>query len=276
MRIRDGTEESFEKILDKKDRIIYNLFYLIREEDNAFFATDNSKYIIGQGNESAPLWMWLKQIPDENVEKEICDIIESRLILNQNLQLNAYEGYARRILDGVAKKTGLGYRVSAPMIAYACNHAISRYKISGQIVMPKEEHKEIMARFITEFITEITCDAEKTAISENKANGFVNAMVNSNELFLWEDGGKIVSMARIAHKTREYARINTVFTEREQRRKGYAGMLVGKMSEKLLEENIIPMLYADARNPASNAAYQKIGFVKYGEVTEYVFSENRC
>lgn len=275
MRIIDRTGESFEGILDKKDRIIYNLFYLIREGDNAFFITDDSTYIIGQGNESAPLWMWLKQIPEENVEKEICDIIESRLVLNQNLQLNAYEGYARRILDRVSKKTGLGY-VSVPMIVYACNQAISRYKISGQIVTPKEEHKEIMARFITEFITEITYDAEKTAINENKANGFANAMVNSNKLFLWEDDGKIVSMARIAHKTREYARINTVFTEREQRGKGYAGMLVGKMSEKLLEENIIPMLYADARNPASNAAYQKIGFVKYGEVTEYIFSENRC
>jgi uncharacterized protein len=260
MRIMDGTEESFEKILDKKDRIIYNLFYLIREGDNAFFATDNSTYIIGQGNESAPLWMWLKQIPDENVEKEICAIIESRVVLNQNLQLNAYEGYARGILDRVSNKTGIGYYVSAPMIAYACNQAISRYKISGQIVTPEEKHKEIMAKFITQFIAEITYDAEKTAINENKANGFANAMVNSNKLFLWEDGGKIVSMAMIAHRTREYARINTVFTEREQRGKGYAGMLLGKMSRKLLEENLIPMLYADSRNPASNAAYQKIGF----------------
>lgn len=276
MRIIDGTEEILEKILGKKDRIIYNLFYLIREGDSAFFATDDSTYIIGQGNESAPLWMWLKQIPDENVENEICDIIKSRLVLNQYLQLNAYDEYARKILDRVSKKTGLGYCVSVPMIAYACNQAISRHKISGQIVTPKEEHKEIMARFITEFITEITYDTEKTAINESKANGFANAMVNSNNLFLWEDDGKIVSMARIAHKTGEYARINTVFTEREQRGKGYAGMLVGKMSEKLLEENRIPMLYADARNPASNAAYQKIGFVKYGEVTEYVFSENRC
>lgn len=271
MRIIDGTEKSFDKILGKKDKIIYNLFYLIREGDNAFFATDDSKYMIGQSNERAPLWMWLKQIPDENVEKEICDIIKSRLVLNQNLQLNAYEEYAKKILDSISKETGLGYCISMPLIAYACNQVISRDKISGQIVMPKEEHKEIMARFITE----MTYDAEKITNDEINANGFANAMVNSNRLFLWEDSGKIVSMAMIAHKTREYARINTVFTEREQRRKGYAGMLLGTMSEKLLDENIIPMLYADARNPASNAAYQKIGFVKYGEVTEYVFSENR-
>ncbi|HEX3078318.1 MAG TPA: GNAT family N-acetyltransferase [Lachnospiraceae bacterium] len=48
-------------------------------------------------------------------------------------------------------------------------------------------------------------------------------------------------------------------------------MLISEISANLLRENKIPMLYADARNPASNAAYEKIGFIKQGEVTEFVF-----
>lgn len=31
------------------------------------------------------------------------------------------------------------------------------------------------------------------------------------------------------------------------------------------------LLYADARNPAANKAYQKIGFEKQGEITEFIF-----
>ena len=51
----------------------------------------------------------------------------------------------------------------------------------------------------------------------------------------------------------------------------YAGMLVGTLCRKLLAEGVRPMLYADAAYPSSNRAYQKIGFTKTGEVTEYAF-----
>ena len=66
-------------------------------------------------------------------------------------------------------------------------------------------------------------------------------------------------------------RINTVVTRREKRGRGYAGMLVGTLCQKLLAEGVRPMLYADAAYPSSNRAYQKIGFTKTGEVTEYAF-----
>ena len=40
---------------------------------------------------------------------------------------------------------------------------------------------------------------------------------------------------------------------------------------ELLAHGATPMLYADADYPASNRAYQKIGFEKAGEVTQYRF-----
>jgi predicted GNAT family acetyltransferase len=91
---------------------------------------------------------------------------------------------------------------------------------------------------------------------------------NSHDLFLWSDGG-VVAMARIANKGNKYARINTVVTNREHRGKGYAKMLVGDICKQLLEQGLIPMLYADARNPSSNSTYQKIGFREVGKISEY-------
>ena len=76
-------------------------------------------------------------------------------------------------------------------------------------------------------------------------------------------------MALIASRDQETARINTVVTERSRRGHGYAGMLVAEMSRLLLEQGLLPLLYADASNPASNRAYQKIGFEQVGRVTEY-------
>ena len=46
-------------------------------------------------------------------------------------------------------------------------------------------------------------------------------------------------------------------------------MLVAEMSRLLLGQGLLPLLYADASNPASNRAYQKIGFEQVGRVTEY-------
>lgn len=76
-------------------------------------------------------------------------------------------------------------------------------------------------------------------------------------------------MAVVAYEDEKTARINTVVTERESRGNGYAGMLVSRMCEDLLEKGVEPMLYADAENPSSNRAYIKTGFEKVGDVTEY-------
>ena len=47
------------------------------------------------------------------------------------------------------------------------------------------------------------------------------------------------------------------------------GKLTQEEALRLLRARTLPMLYADAHNPASNRAYQKIGFVPFGSVTEY-------
>ena len=60
-------------------------------------------------------------------------------------------------------------------------------------------------------------------------------------------------------------------TDRAKRGHGYAGMLVASLCRELLAHGATPMLYADADYPASNRAYQKIGFEKAGEVTQYRF-----
>lgn len=256
----------FENVLSKTDKIIYNLFYMIREKENAFITTDNTTYIIAQSNEHTPLWIWLREKSEGSIKEEICNIIESRLSINYDFKVIADEKYVIDILNCIAHKIGINYKVKMPMTVYACNY-IKNVKISGQIIKPNDEYKEILARFITD----MAYDAENNIISENEANGFASKMTNADNLYLWKDNEVIVSMAMVPHKTKEYARINTVFTDREHRGKGYAGMLLSKISEMLLKENIIPMLYADSRNPASNSTYQKIGFEKYGEVTEYIF-----
>ena len=116
-------------------------------------------------------------------------------------------------------------------------------------------------------------DGEHTVISQEDADNFAAASVGRSELLLWKDGGRVCAMAMIAHRSASSARINTVVTDRAVRGRGYAGMLVSHMCEKLIGEGVSPMLYADAANPSSNRAYRRIGFEKVGEITEFGFKK---
>ena len=81
-------------------------------------------------------------------------------------------------------------------------------------------------------------------------------------------------MALITHRTERYARINTVVTKEACRGKVYGAMLVKAMSDLVLNEGRIPMLYAEADYPSSNRMYQKIGYEKQGEIGEYIFKND--
>ena len=152
--------------------------------------------------------------------------------------------------------------------AYVCRAAHSPAR-RGRMVAPESARQPVMASLLRQLVE----DGEHQTLRDEDAQGFATAMVGSDRLFLWEDeSGEVCAMAMIAHKNEKTARINTVVTDRAKRGNGYAGMLVASLCETLLSQGVTPMLYADAANPSSNRAYQKIGFEKTGEVTQYRFA----
>lgn len=265
MRSIKGDDSVFEQLVQDKKEYVFNLFYLIRSDENALMLTDDCTYIIAQSSKDTPMWIFINEKANIDTEKDILQILVRQLTENSKLKLNAEEKYIINILNKVSLQTGISYSIKMPMNVYAC-FEINNIIKKGRRVLPTKEYKSDIACLIREMVY----DAEKTDISEKDAFDFARSMENSNLLNLWDDE-KIVSMALIVHKSDKYARINTVVTERAERGKGYAGMLISEMSAELHGENLIPMLYADARNKASNAAYQKIGYIKQGEVTEFVF-----
>ena len=75
---------------------------------------------------------------------------------------------------------------------------------------------------------------------------------------------KIIFLQRVKY---EYmASINLVFTRPEFRRRHYAENLVYQVTMKVKEAGYIPMLYTDADYVASNACYEKIGYVLRGKL----------
>lgn len=85
-------------------------------------------------------------------------------------------------------------------------------------------------------------------------------------MFLWKDEqGNNVASCRFAPDGNMVS-INLVFTHPVFRRKYYAENLVYQVTKLAKEEGYVPMLYTDADYTASNACYEKIGYVLRGKL----------
>jgi len=89
--------------------------------------------------------------------------------------------------------------------------------------------------------------------------------LENQEVFFWEDGGKIVSMMKKARPSKLGVTVSFVYTPQEQRKKGYARTLVAAGSKELLKVYDFCVLYTDMLNPTSNKIYQEIGYQKIGD-----------
>lgn len=106
--------------------------------------------------------------------------------------------------------------------------------------------------------------------SEDVARHFIN----ERELYLWVDRDP-VSMAVATGPTPGGIRIGFVYTPRERRGHGYASVLVGALSQAMLEGGRdFCFLYTDAANPTSNAIYQRLGYRHVCDVVDVALDES--
>jgi predicted GNAT family acetyltransferase len=99
----------------------------------------------------------------------------------------------------------------------------------------------------------------------------------SSGIFLWEEGGKPVSLAGWGGPTPNGIRVGPVYTPPELRGRGYATALTAELSQQLLDGRLFDggrrfcFLYTDLANPTSNGIYERIGYRRVAESAEIVF-----
>ena len=90
--------------------------------------------------------------------------------------------------------------------------------------------------------------------------------------YLWEVGGRPVSVAASAGPTPNGIRIGPVYTPTEQRRHGYASAVTAAASQAELDRGRrFIFLFTDLANPTSNKIYQQIGYEAVIDVDQLAF-----
>ena len=120
------------------------------------------------------------------------------------------------------------------------------------------------------FEIEVGMIAVQTPIEERVA-----LRIKNQQFILWMDEGKAVSMAGANPLPAASARIGPVYTPPALRGRGYAQAVTASASEHVQrDEPRTVFLFTDAINPASNKAYQRIGFMHLSDHAHLLFDQS--
>jgi GNAT superfamily N-acetyltransferase len=96
--------------------------------------------------------------------------------------------------------------------------------------------------------------------------------VADGRFWLWRVDGRPVCMAFSTPPLAGAVRVGAVYTPPVERGHGYAGALVGGISERLLAAGAREcLLYTQLTNPTSNGVYQRLGYEPLAEILAYAF-----
>lgn len=224
--------------------------------------TDHERLIICFTNKPFPIWIWTADDATKEEMEKAYQIAAEHSLLNGEYRFNLKYDLAKFFIDKAAAD-GKSLSISTNMFAYDCQNLIKPSKIAdGSIHRCGSEDLNELVDFLDLFHKEV-------GIDQKDRDGYrmdAEAFINSGNMYLWKnEQGNHVASCKFAPNG-NLASINLVFTCPEYRRKHYAENLVYQVSKLAMKAGYVPMLYTDADYVASNACYEKIGYVLRGKL----------
>jgi predicted GNAT family acetyltransferase len=214
------------------------------------------------------------------------------LSVDPSAQAEAFALIARRLLaDGWSVPGVVGPNQPALAFAQAWRELTGRaytlamhervYKLSQVVPPPQppgfmrpalEADCELVAQWLEDFRLEAVPADPPVTPEKRLANARVR--IAERSFYLWQDGVP-VALAGWTRPTPHGCSVGPVYTPREYRRQGYAGVLTAALSQFLLDQGKqFTSLFTDLSNPTSNSIYQKIGYQPVCDFDLYRFSQD--
>ena len=264
-----------DKFVDERDYKLlgndkYTFFVLKRllGIDCRVLLTDHERLIICHSANPFPVWVWT---PDDASEEELekaYDLINEVLPIDEGYTYNLKYDLAEYFIKK-AGEAGNKMSIMTNMFAYDCPEPIEPHKnAGGELHKCTEQDIDELVEFMDMFHNELDIDKESLEVYRAKAE----EGVKYGNLYFWknEEGRSVASChwrpEGVPNAEDSMACIGLVYTREEARRKHYAENLVYRVTRITKEAGYLPMLYTDADYTASNACYEKIGYILRGKL----------
>ena len=250
-----------------QNEVQYNIIHRILEDDNAVrFLSKDKSLLYAQTPGNNP-WLWVDTTLQEEVRKELVNNLLDFLDYVKVPGITAEPNLANDFAEGYSKRRKISYSLTMEMEAYERTEVVPPKMIQGEMKLPSEKDVEYIAQFLSGFYL----DGHGMKVEPNTLLGKAKNLIETRNLYIWVVDEVPVSMTNVSHRSPRHARINSVYTPPEQRKKGFASALVHEVCGVVEKEKLTPMLYADVLNPSSNKIYQDLGFKECGKIRELSF-----
>ena len=136
--------------------------------------------------------------------------------------------------------------------------------LEGELRQAGPEERNLMILWSRAFQQEIGESPDGTELRVDRG-------LAAGQLWLWEQGAEVLSMAISRDPVQGLVRLSGVYTPPEKRKHGYAAACVHTLSKKLRDSGFRCILYTDLGNATSNSIYRRIGYRAVAEAIRYRF-----
>jgi GNAT superfamily N-acetyltransferase len=252
----------------QKDIVPFSLIELIRQYP-FLLVSDEKSFVVGMTGPQMPVWVWTSDGISEESLKELSDYLWDRFHGQGSIMLIAKPETADVLVKPfLGKSAAKQHRVC--MESFENPRVIPAKNTDVSIERPSPADKKEIA----------VCMANFQQDCYGKAEDYEDFLQEAGEcienpwFFVIKQQESVVATAQSRRETEKHMAINLVYTKPEYRGRGFAAALVAHISKLILERGKTPILYTDLANPASNRAYQNVGFIKRGKVDEVTLNWN--
>jgi len=174
---------------------------------------------------------------------------------------------ARAIAAAWARRTGGESELNVSMAMHAASAIEDPPRpVAGRLRLGAAADRGLLVRWWRAFY------AEAEPLHPDDAEQAVAERFAGRALYVWEDGGDVVSLIGARLTGSGYGWIGPVYTPPELRRRGYAGAGVAAASRRLLDAGASRcMLFTDLDNPTSNKIYREVGYRRFADWEDHRF-----
>ena len=224
--------------------------------------TDHERMIICHSNDPFPVWIWTPDDVTKEEKEKAFELIKENGLLTErytfNLKYDLADYFIRKASEDVKVLS-----ISTNMFAYDCPNPIEPHTwADGELHRCVEEDIDELVEFMDLFHRETGIDQQSSEAYRHKGE----EAIRCGSHFLWRNAeGRNVSICCL-RPSGDLASVGLVYTRKEYRRRHYAENMVYQVTKMAKDAGYVPMLYTDADYVASNACYEKIGYILRGKL----------
>ena len=269
MTIDTFADERDFKLLEQ-DRFTFFVLKRVLALPCELILSDHERLIICLSSNPFPVWIWTADDATPQEMEKAYQLMKEKGYLDGthtfNMKYPLAEYFIKKASEESSTNPGLAqFSIKKNMFAYDNPKLLqpaSATSIDGHL-------HQCQSTDLDELF-EMTCDFHKETnvpmSDKDEARAKIEQGIKDGLYYFWQNSeGKNVGCC-LYRPNDQLASLGAVYTRPEYRRRHYAENLVYQVTKIAQDKGFLPMLYTDADYAASNACYEKIGYILRGKL----------